>query len=258
MDSFDWRCPYCERSQTVTGANFHTDYQWLPIGPTADGLMTIDYKAIRCANPACLKMTISVSIQSAARIPVTGGVTFGKPVFQKQIMPDSSARNFPDYIPKPLLDDYREACLIRDLSPKAACTLARRCIQGMIRDFCGISERTLFAEIQTLKDQVDEGRAPPGVTIETVLAMDSVRSVGNIGAHMEADINVVVDVDSTEAAALISLIEMLFEDWYVARHSRQQRFAEVARIAANKSEARAAPQPGVHPASEDEARSSAE
>ena len=104
----------------------------------------------------------------------------------------------------------------------------------MIRDFCKIAKGTLDAEIKALKAVVDEGKAPAGVTIETVDAIDHVRSVGNIGAHMEKDINLIVEVDPGEAQALIGLIEMLFSEWYVAKHERQQKLARIAAIAAEK------------------------
>ena len=112
-----------------------------------------------------------------------------------RLLPESEAKPWPDCVPEPLRQDYREACLIRDLSSKASATLSRRCLQGMIRDFCDISKKTLYAEITELKKQVDEGNAPKGVEHETMEAIDAVREVGNIGAHMEADIDVIVDVD---------------------------------------------------------------
>lgn len=113
----------------------------------------------------------------------------------------------------------------------------------MIRDFCGITKGTLDAEIKELQKRLDDGSAPAGVQSESVEAIDSVRKVGNIGAHMEKDINVIVDIDPGEAQALIELIEMLFDDWYVARHARQERLARVKAIAAEKEALRlAAPQ----------------
>lgn len=51
------------------------------------------------------------------------------------IRPVSSAKQFPDYIPQAIKQDYEEACAIVYLSPKASATLSRRCLQGMIRDF---------------------------------------------------------------------------------------------------------------------------
>ncbi|MFH4289477.1 DUF4145 domain-containing protein, partial [Acinetobacter baumannii] len=71
------------------------------------------------------------------------------------LKPNSSAKTFPDYIPKAVLDDYNEACLIRDLSPKASATLSRRCLQGMIRDYWGVSKNTLNEEIKAIKDRID-------------------------------------------------------------------------------------------------------
>lgn len=109
----------------------------------------------------------------------------------------------------------------------------------MIRDFCGIAKPTLLKEIEALNKVVEAGTAPPGVTTETVEAIDHVRSIGNIGAHMEKDIDVIVPVEPGEAQALIELIELLFEEWYVARHSRQEKLARVRLIAAEKAFAKA-------------------
>jgi hypothetical protein len=52
-----------------------------------------------------------------------------------KLLPESRAKEFPDYVPAAILDDYRQACRIASFSPKASATLARRCLQGMIRDF---------------------------------------------------------------------------------------------------------------------------
>jgi hypothetical protein len=106
----------------------------------------------------------------------------------------------------------------------------------MIRDFCGISKSRLIDEIKELKQLVEGGGGPKGVELETIEAIDAVRDIGNIGAHMERDINVIVEVDAGEAQALIELIEMLFQDWYVARHKRAQRLANVKLIADQKKE----------------------
>jgi hypothetical protein len=69
------------------------------------------------------------------------------------------------------------------------------------------------------------------------LLAESVRSIGNIGAHMEKDINLIIDVEPEEAQALIELTETLFQEWYVGRHERQQRLARVAKIAGEKKSA---------------------
>ena len=81
---------------------------------------------------------------------------------------------------------------------------------------------------------MEADKAPRGVQSETLDAIDAVRKVGNIGAHMEKDINLIVDVDPNEAQALIELIEMLFQEWYVARQTRNERLAKVTAIAQEK------------------------
>ena len=97
----------------------------------------------------------------------------------------------------------------------------------MIRDFWGIRKGRLTDEIAALKDKVD-----PDVWD----AIEAVRGVGNIGAHMEKDIDVIVSVDPGEAQLLIELIEQLFEEWYVAKHERAQRMTALVTMAGGKNE----------------------
>jgi hypothetical protein len=65
-----------------------------------------------------------------------------------------------------------------------------------------------------------------------------VRSIGNIGAHMEKDINVIVDVEPTEAAALVKLIEYLIEDWYVNKHEREEHLKGIVALKDAKEQER--------------------
>jgi hypothetical protein len=99
----------------------------------------------------------------------------------------------------------------------------------MIHDFHGISKARLIDEIEAIKSSVDP---------LTWKAIDGVRSIGNIGAHMERDINVVVDVDPDEARLLLGLIETLVDDWYIARHEREKRLSRLVSVAEDKSAAR--------------------
>jgi hypothetical protein len=145
------------------------------------------------------------------------------------LIPASDAKVFPDYVPVTIRADYAEACAIKKLSPKASATLARRCLQGMIRDFWGISKARLIDEIDAIQDKIDS---------LTWQAIDAVRRVGNIGAHMEKDINVIIDVDPDEAAQLIGLIELLIKDWYITRYERQERLKTIAVLANAKTAAK--------------------
>jgi hypothetical protein len=55
---------------------------------------------------------------------------------------------------------------------------------------------------------------------------------------MEADINIIVDVDPDEAELLIGLIETLLADWYIARYNKQQRLAKVKAMSEQKQKER--------------------
>ena len=138
-----------------------------------------------------------------------------------KIRPQSSAKQFPDYIPVAIRQDYAEACAIVSLSPKSSATLSRRCLQGMIRDFWDIKESNLARAIEKL-----EGNIP----IQQWKVIDGIRRIGNIGAHMEKDINLIIDIDPNEANKLIKLIEHLIEQWYINRHEQEQLYADIIGI----------------------------
>jgi len=144
-------------------------------------------------------------------------------VWMRPIVP--GIKIFPECIPAAIRRDYEEAYLIRTLSPKASATLSRRCLQGMIRDFYKVRKRNLKLEIEAIKNKV---------TTKVWQAIDSVRQIGNIGAHMERDINLVIDVEPKEALLLIELNEMLFQSWYIAREDEDQKVQAVIDLAKDK------------------------
>lgn len=218
----------------MTEGNIRSDFHHVYINGSTFGSFGVGYTATCCANQDCRQVTLHLRIQPDTIIGAQYYAEKKPPFYSSRLLPESGARPQPDFIPEPLREDYKEACLIRDKSPKAAATLARRCLQGMIRDFCGISRKTLDQEIKALGKSIEEGNALAGVSVESVKAIDHVRSVSNIGAHMEADINVIVPVDPGEAQALIELIELLFDEWYVARERRKDQLARIEAIAQEK------------------------
>jgi hypothetical protein len=236
----NWECPYCGKGQVVARERRDFHRVDLNTGESYVGLTSALILSTVCANSDCRKLTFTMVLQKRT-FNSRGEDPLGDIVHNWQLMPESSAKPLPDYIPEPLRQDYIEACRIRDLSPKASATLSRRCLQGMIRDFCGIARKRLVDEINGLRSAVSEGKAPAGVQPDTIDAIDHVRSIGNIGAHMEADINHLVDVDPDEAQSLLELLELLFEEWYVARQVRNDRLAKIGVVAANKAAAKLAP-----------------
>jgi hypothetical protein len=224
--SFDWTCPYCDRDTTITNTHKNGEFDLLIANST--GNRNFVYSLIVCPNPKCKQFTLELWMYEYQRKP-TGFNNDGDALKHWNLIPPSRAKVFPDYIPQPIRDDYTEACLIRDLSPKASATLSRRCLQGMIRDYWKLTKPRLVDEIEAIKDKVDGS---------TWAAIDAVRKIGNIGAHMEADINVIVDVEPKEAQLLIGLIETLVKDWYAARHEREDRLKNIIALAGQKQNAK--------------------
>lgn len=222
--SMHWTCPYCNRIATLIDSNISNEDRNFDCG-NKDGYSLLHTQVIVCPNHECRNYTIAASLYRYYKDPAGRLRRADTPESKWFLKPQSSAKPFPDYIPAVLRSDYEEACLIVSLSPKASATLSRRCLQGMIRDFWNITKPRLIDEILALEDKVDP---------QTWAAIDAVRSIGNIGAHMEKDINLIVDVDPDEAQFLIDLIETLMTEWYVHKHDRDQKMNAIAAMAAAK------------------------
>lgn len=223
--AIQWTCPFCHHKAVLQDSDVDKyTHSW---ATRKFGNLSVNSAFFQCPNSDCNEVKVTAVVFSNVQTPRQTKLN----PRQWPLRPDSKAKPWPSYIPEPLIADYNEACQIELLSPKASATLARRCLQGMIRDFWKIRKARLIAEIDALKGRVDA---------ETWDAIDSVRKIGNIGAHMKKDINLIVDVEPQEARLLIELIETLFEEWYVARYEREQRMRKIKAAANGKDKKPAA------------------
>lgn len=215
-------CPFCNSLMALhpqTYAAWHPSFYCPHIDARDNNSIaetTIAVQFFQC--PACNKTSVKI-------------VGIGKEFagHSMNFIPISNARQFPEYIPLAIRQDYEEACAIVTLSPKASTTLSRRCLQGMIRDFWDIKENNLSAAITALENKI------PAMQWHV---LDGVRRIGNIGAHMEKDINVIIDIDPEEAKKLIKLIELLLDQWYINRHEQELLYSDIIEIDNNKQSAR--------------------
>jgi hypothetical protein len=222
IEAVNWTCPFCGRHTTI--AKERVSYEVHRFDNASKyGRLSVRTSVVVCPNPDCKEVALKASMGPWTTSQF--GITDEDPTREWQLLPEANVQQIPDYVPSPIRQDYREAALIRKLSPKASATLARRCLQGMIRDFWGVSKNRLKDEIDAIRDKLDS---------TTGDAIDAVRTLGNIGAHMEKDINTIVDVDPGEAELLLQLIETLIKDWYVTRHTRAERMAKLIEAAAAK------------------------
>lgn len=214
-----FQCPNCGVAIPTKSNDCFSEHKISFIGSTEfrqenseDTLSAVKIQYLKC--PDCGNYVVNVVSVGSSFLP-----------FQKLVYPSSIAKHFPKYIPEQIRNDYEEAYAIVSLSPKASATLSRRCLQGMIHDFWNIKEKNLNAEITSLK---------PLISTSLWRAIDGIRTIGNIGAHMESDINVIVDIDSGEAEKLLKLIEHLIKEWYINRHDAEILFEEVNAISDEK------------------------
>ena len=225
---FPFRCPYCNRDTTIVAENFSLKFvKPAPVGVRGDLLYELAFTV--CPNPECGEHVAGLSEYPVTWVPHAQewSKTQEEPFHRWPLLPASRARPYPAFVPVAIRNDYAEACAIVALSPKASATLSRRALQGIMREFYGAKPGRLVDEIKQVETS---GLVEPDI----IEAIDAVRKVGNVGAHMESDINVIVEIDEGEADSLISLVELLIDETYIRREERTKRISGVKAVAAAK------------------------
>jgi len=241
INAHEWKCPWCGRSSIIRSdeeyccvevyfSNNEKSSLATPLRTHDRGLI-IDITT--CPNSNCRKVHLrghyGESNSSERGYEWAGLIAKNKKPFQ--FIPEvqsKRAKKQPIYIQDFIYEDYKEGCDILELSPKAASTLARRCLQTMIRDFFDIKKGRLVDEIDAIEQELDE---------QAVKAFHGVREIGNIGAHLKLDTDMMPKiVTKDEADALLRLIEGLFSNWYGTRYMRDQSMKDVIAIAEAKKE----------------------
>jgi hypothetical protein len=246
-ETFEWRCPFCDRD-TIINPDYSAARGSLQLTiPNSEGMRGAVVTFVVCPNRECRRFTLDVGLnelkarmavqydgRQGKQVPIRVGWDIGDLMRKWTLVPPSRARVFPPYIPPAIREDYEEACSVCNASPKAAATLARRALQGMIRDFWDVKLKSgkLSDEIDELKGKVDS---------EVWDAMQAVRKVGNMGAHMEQDVNLIIAVEPQEAERLIALIELLMKEWYINREARRAALRDVKALAESKEAAKKPP-----------------
>ena len=123
---------------------------------------------------------------------------------------NAAARRAASEVPTNLAEDFNEASLVLDLSPKSSAALSRRCLQSMLRDR-GYIQHDLAKQIDALLD----AKILPSALAENV---DAIRNTGNFAAHPMKDTNsgAIMPVEPHEAEWNLDVLEGLFDYFYVA------------------------------------------
>lgn len=220
MSSF--RCKFCDLGIPIMLETYRSyspcfdSSQWRSSvihpspNPREDGILVEFFKC-----PECKKVSVKIKGE---------GTQYPQDYFS-WFYPSSDAKKYPDYIPVSIRQDYEEAYMILNLSPKSSATLSRRCIQGMIRDVFKVEGKNLYNEIDAIQDSVDP---------TTLKALHSLRQLGNIGAHMEKNINMILEIEPYEAEKLLKLVEYFIKIWYIDVHDKEELCREIIAINTDK------------------------
>lgn len=189
------KCPHCL-------VNFHDQWSQTKIAIDRDGTWLV----LDCKCPACNKGVMK--LRCVASIDT-----------EYLIRPKTSSRTPPsDFVSEPYRNDYIEACLVLEDSPKASAALSRRCLQAVLRDKGKIKPGRLVDEIQQV---LDSGSLPSHLSE----SLDAVRNIGNFAAHPSKSENTgeIIDVEPGEAEWNLDILESLFDFYFVQPEITKQK-----------------------------------
>lgn len=201
------KCPHCS-------VEFHDQPIHVWLGKDSDGNWIL--KKLICANPKCKKeiyYLLNTALPKTAHPSPTVMPLHQVPSVhdERLVRPKSSTRSpLPPEVSQEFAEDYLEACLVLQDSPKASAALSRRCLQHILREKGGFKARTLDAEISLA---LKSGTFPTHIAD----CVDCVRNVGNFAAHpiKSQQSGEILQVEPGEAEWNLDVIEMLFDFYFV-------------------------------------------
>lgn len=145
------------------------------------------------------------------------------------LWPRGPKRQIPPEVPKEIAKDYRQACEVLFISEFASAVLSRRCLQHIIHDAAKQHNYSLEQEIKAIKKTLpDELKELPTL----------VRLLGKIAAHPHRDYKTgdVITVEPEEAKLALSVIESLFEHYYLrpTKPNKTKKLANQIRTKASR------------------------
>lgn len=194
------QCPHCLN-------HFHE--VWVPASLDVSGNTANDadgsYFCRWAKCPACNRITILLF----------GGS--GQARWQQMVRPRNVSRTpLPAEVPAEFSADYREACDVLAVSPKASAALSRRCLQHLLHEHFKIKKHNLDKEIEEVQTKLPN---------EIAEMLHSVRVIGNFAAHPTKSTNTgeILDVEPHEAEWQLDTLEALFDYCFVQPASIKKR-----------------------------------
>lgn len=192
------KCPHCK--------NFiHLNFDFKNLGSDSE----YTWYAENGLCPSCKKMIIFLAYSAS-------GLEKKFLVYPKT----SSCDKAPIEVPSHIAEDFDEAGLILNDSPKASAALSRRCLQTIIHEYFKVNKRNLSEEIDEVMKQV-----PLYISKQ----LDAIRQIGNFSAHPIKSQNTgeIVNVETGEAEWCLDILQSLFEFCYVQPKIAEEKMEEL-------------------------------
>jgi hypothetical protein len=186
-------------------SSFHDEPHNIALGTDVDG----EWSIIKQVCPACERAIFTLVSEKARG--VGAGVPKLKRDYTALVRPKVVNRApVPSEVPEEFAQDYREACLILQDSPKASAALSRRVLQRILREKANVTHANLANEIQQI---IDSGGMPSYLSE----SIDAVRNIGNFAAQpiKSTCVGEVVETAPGEAEWILDVIESLFDFYFV-------------------------------------------
>jgi Domain of unknown function (DUF4145) len=226
----NWKCPACSSNVVLEPAEVSSgDFILLTPG-APKGPLSLIGQCVTCR--VCREIVATVEL-SRVQIDPSGNPqkqNNGRYITNHcyslvQLLPPATGVIYPsESVPESILRDYNEAHLIRDLSPRSAAMLARRCLQQIIRSFYDVSgEKTLHGEIMAISGKIDQPLFD---------ALMAIKWIGNEAVHGDAE---VVEVAGNDVDVVMGAIDWLIDATYMEKRRREQGLQRVMELKAEKS-----------------------
>lgn len=196
------KCPHCKNS-------IHIEFYYVDLSCDKEYKWYVKYA--KC--PACENKIIFLesSTINGIRNLIKEFLVYPK---------ESYCDKAPIEVPPHIAEDFNEAGLILNDSPKASAALSRRCLQTVIHEYFKVKKKNLSEEI----DEVIKH-----VPIYISKQLDAIRQIGNFSAHPIKSQNTgeIVNVETGEAEWCLEILKSLFDFCYVQPKIAEEKMEEL-------------------------------
>lgn len=169
-----------------------------------------------CPNESCQKAIVKLKTEQQKK--GSPGVT----TEEFLVYPRRTSRTpLPKIVPDEFAEDYKEACLVLQDSPKASAALSRRCLQHLLVEKAGVKPK------DDLSSQI--GSVMPNLPSHLSDMIDGIRVIGNFAAHPLKSTNSgeIMDVEPGEAEHSLDTLEELFDHYLVKPERIKEKRAAI-------------------------------